>query len=201
MSPNNTARRATSLGFDPQPYPGGVHMCFIFDDEQERRRIMSRYIESGLRSGEQVAYFVDTMSPEEFRGHLAQMGLEPPPRDDRRLLVSAAQATYCPDGCFRVERMLQTLQDARAQSCLEHFPGLRVAGEMNWALRGLPGSDRLIEYESKVNRVLWQTGVTAICQYDARLFDGATLYRLLKVHPLMIVKGQVVKNPYYLESA
>jgi hypothetical protein len=43
--------------------------------------------------------------------------------------------------------------------------------------------------------------VTAICQYDTRLFDGETLYRLLTVHPMMIVRGRVVRNPYYTAVA
>ena len=37
-----------------------------------------------------------------------------------------------------------------------------------------------------------------MCQYDARLFDGATLFKVLQIHPFMVAQGQVVRNPYYL---
>jgi hypothetical protein len=40
---------------------------------------------------------------------------------------------------------------------------------------------------------------TACCQYDARRFDGETIMDVLSVHPVMIVRGQLVKNPYYIE--
>ena len=55
-----------------------------------------------------------------------------------------------------------------------------------------------MEYEALVNTVLDTHPVTPICQYDARRFDGATLLNVLKVHPMMIVQGQIVHNPYYM---
>ncbi len=41
-----------------------------------------------------------------------------------------------------------------------------------------------------------ESGLQAHCQYDARRFDGATLFDVLKVHPMMIIRGQVVRNPF-----
>jgi hypothetical protein len=37
-----------------------------------------------------------------------------------------------------------------------------------------------------------------MCLYDARLFDGATLFKVLQVHPYMIARGQIVRNPFYV---
>lgn len=71
---------------------------------------------------------------------------------------------------------------------------------MSWALKGVPGSDRLMEYEARVNDLLVKYPVTAICQYDARKFDGATILQCLKVHPHMIVHGQIIRNPYYMKT-
>ena len=69
---------------------------------------------------------------------------------------------------------------------------------MSWALRGIPGSEGLIEYEALINTISQTQPVTPICQYDARRFDGATLLNVLRVHPLMIVQGRIVHNPYYI---
>jgi hypothetical protein len=38
-----------------------------------------------------------------------------------------------------------------------------------------------------------------MCQYDARRFDGATLFKVLQVHPYMVAQGQIVRNPFYLK--
>ena len=68
---------------------------------------------------------------------------------------------------------------------------------MTWALKGVPGSDKLIEYESGINNLIESHPMTVICQYDANQFDGATLMDVLRVHPYMIAQGRIVSNPYY----
>jgi hypothetical protein len=59
--------------------------------------------------------------------------------------------------------------------------------------------ERLMEYEAMVNDVLVTHPITAICQYDANCFDGATILDVLRVHPMMIVQGQIVRNYYYMK--
>jgi hypothetical protein len=54
-----------------------------------------------------------------------------------------------------------------------------------------------MEYEANGKVFLNKYPVTVVCQYHADKFDGATLLECLKVHPFMIVYGQIVRNPYY----
>jgi hypothetical protein len=204
MSAENAAtlqsRPMISLGFDAEPYPMGTHMCFIFNDEDERRRVMSKYIQSGLDTREQVGYFVDTMSPEDLKIWLREHGVTLPAElDGQQYSIVEADRTYCPDGTFDVDRMIETVAEAHFRSIREGYAGARVTGEMTWAKGGLPGSENLAEYESRVNVLVRTVPTTAVCQYDAQRFDGATLYDILSVHPMMIVHGQVVRNPYYIE--
>jgi hypothetical protein len=196
----SSGQRNISLGFDDQPYPAGTHMCFIFNDEAERRKVMSAYVQSGLDGGEQVGYYVDTMSPEDLKDVLRDLGVKLPEElDDKQYRFGRTESIYCPDGTFKTERMLDTLAQAHHRSIAEAYVGARITGEMTWALKGYPGSEDLIEYESRINILVRDVPTTAICQYDARCFDGATLYGVLSVHPMMIVHGQVVRNPYYVE--
>jgi hypothetical protein len=51
---------------------------------------------------------------------------------------------------------------------VEGYPALRVTGEMTWALRGMPGFERLVEYEAKPNESIPGNKCLAICQYDRR---------------------------------
>ncbi|MCX6560729.1 MAG: MEDS domain-containing protein [Candidatus Aminicenantes bacterium] len=195
-------RRDISLGFTPDSFPEGTHMCYIFNDENQRREVVAAFLDSGLKEGEKVGYFVDTVTPEEMLSYLRGLGVKIPDRPaPAALSVSKAEDTYCPDGTFVPDRMLDTLRAYYASSLAEGFRGSRVSGEMSWALKGLPGSRRLVEYEAKVNDVVLEYPVTAICQYNANLFDGGTLFDVLSVHPMMVVNGQVAKNPYYIQQA
>jgi hypothetical protein len=188
------------MGFTKQTFPAGTHMCLIYNDDAERKRLISKFIDSGLATGEKVSYFADLATPSEIRQWLANKGVDlPEDEQDDRFGVLVAEKTYCPTGEFVPESMLDTLRAYYKQAVDDGYTGARVSGEMSWALRGVPGSNRLMEYEAQVNNVLATHPVTAICQYDATKFDGATIFDVLSVHPMMIVHGQIVQNPYYLK--
>jgi hypothetical protein len=76
--------------------------------------------------------------------------------------------------------------------------GARATAEMTWALNNIPGVERLIEYEAKINDVLKTHPLTTLCQYDTRKFSGGMIFELLNVHPVMIVHGQIMRNPFYV---
>ncbi len=187
----------TDIGFTQGTFPAGTHMCLIYSDESERRKTIGKFLESGLLAGEKVAYFADTLTPAEVRAWLQEMGIALPESDG--FAITAAEKTYCASGEFVPAAMLQTLREFYRQAKLEGYPNARVSGEMSWALRDIPGTNRLMEYEALVNDVLVTHPVTAICQYDASRFSGATILNVLKVHPMMVVRGQIVQNPYYMK--
>lgn len=186
-----------SMGFTKETFPAGTHMCLIYSNENERKKIIGKFIASGIIGREKVSYFADMMKPEEVRDWLLNMEIELP--DDERFSVLVAERTYCPDGVFVPDRMLDTLRQFYDHAKEDGYSDSRVSGEMSWALRGIPGSDRLMEYEALVNEVLVTHPVSAICQYDANKFSGATILDVLKVHPMMVVHGQIVRNPYYMK--
>lgn len=193
---STSQRRMVSLGFTDNEFPIGTHMCFIYDDENERRRIIAKYLDAGLREREKVSYFVDTMPVDEVRDWLAVMGVKIP--KDNQLTIASAEKTYCPHGKFVPVEMIDGLRAFHEGSLREGYAGARVSGEMSWSLRGIPDSERLIEYENLLNIAFEKYPIVALCQYNARRFSGAIILDVLKVHPVMIVNGQVVKNPYYI---
>ena len=195
----NTRRPKVDFGFCEEQFPAGTHMCLIYNSEDERERVIAQYIQSGLAQKEKVAYFFVERTPVQIRTWLHEYGLaDLPVWDEQHFDIQPAVATYCPHGRFDPGEMLETLKGFHTTATAENYTGSRVTGEMDWALQGIPGSERLMEYEAKVNQVIVDYPVNAICQYDARRFDGATILECLKVHPYMIVRGQIVQNPYYL---
>jgi hypothetical protein len=171
----------------------GAHLCLIYDDETERREVVARFVEEGLSGGERVAYFTDA-EPLAVRSWLDERGLELPEPPAFSLLE--ARSVYCPDGQFLPERMPPYWHSFHMDAADLGFPAARATGETSWS-REVPGGDRIVEYEANLNAVLADLPVTALCQYDVRRFDGATIFDILRVHPLMLVGGQVVRNPYY----
>lgn len=175
-------------------YQPGTHVCLIYDDEAERREVVAQFIAEGVVGGERVAYFSDA-EPEVACQWLSERGLELPPAP--RFSSYHARDVYCPQGSFDPERMYgywhAFYDDAQAHG----FARARATGETSWS-REVEGGERIVEYEARLNDVLATMPVTALCQYDVRRFDGATILDVLRIHPLMLVGRQVVRNPYYL---
>jgi hypothetical protein len=195
---NHTHNRQVSLGFTPDLYPEGTHICYLYDNEEERKHFMSAYVSSGIDEREAVTYLADA-APDMLERAIEELGIAAPLQERQdQLTVATAVETYCPGGRFVPETMLDCLRDMYAFHRATGCAGARATGEMTWALHDIPGSDRLIEYEGRINDLLETYPLTVICQYDTRRFDGATIFEVLSVHPIMIVHGQIMRNPFYI---
>ncbi|PCH60377.1 MAG: hypothetical protein COC19_06020 [SAR86 cluster bacterium] len=190
--------RMIKLGACDELFPEGTHMCLIYDNDEERRESISKFIKDGLCAGERVGFYFDTINPGEVHDWIDDLDVKSgqvTPQEGLEILD--AVSCYCPEGHFDPDDFLERMGDFCPSSLEAGFSGSRVTGEMTWSLRGLPGSERIAEYESRFDKISIEQRPSAICQYDARKFNGATLLQILKVHPHMIVHGQIVRNPYY----
>lgn len=164
------------MGFTNEQFPAGTHMCMIYNSEEERKKIISEYLGAGISSQERVAYFADEATPDQILEWLSELGVQNAAADElENFSVSTTAETYYHGNCFVPDKMLNKLKDFYNASKEDNYSACRVTGEMSWALKGVPGSDQLMVYEAKVNDVVAEYPVTAICQYDANKFDGATI--------------------------
>lgn len=193
-----TERRQIPLGFTRETVEEGQHICYLYNDDFERRRVMAKYLESGLLEGEKVLYMVDDMTPHEMYGVLDDLDVDVRSKKNHFIISEAAPA-YCPTGVFGADEMLDVIRDFYMNAMADGHTGARATGEMSWCLvEGRAAPEELMAYEAKLNHLLMGHPCTACCQYDTRRFDGETLMDVLSVHPVMIVRGQLVKNPFYV---
>jgi hypothetical protein len=197
----NDQQQEVDLGFTLEIVPDCHHVCLIFDDEAQRRKIVSEYLAAGLKQGDIVRYFADTTSPTDVRAWLMEMGLDLTQAEETgAFAIATAEKAYCPSGQFVPPEVIANMEARYAMAKQAGYRGSRACGEMTWALRSIPGSDRLLEYETRINLITETFPYIGMCQYDARLFDGATLFKILQVHPYMVAQGQIVRNPFYMRS-
>ena len=191
--------KESSVQMGKLSFPAGTHMCLIYSDESERRNIIGRFIKNGLRFGEKVYYSSDTMSPDDMLDWFRNMwGAAREGVISDQLSIQEALKQFCPSGEFVPDVIFDHLRTNYQSARKSNYPGMRFSGEMSWALQGVPGSNRLMEYEANLNKVFMQYPITGICQYNENIFNRATIQNILKVHPVMIVGGQIIENPYYM---
>jgi hypothetical protein len=188
-----------SLGFTNDQTPAGTHICQIFSDDAERSEALLKFLVSGLATGERAACFSEKVTEQTIRGFFVDHQLAYDElRDSGAFSLSGTREVYFQDNRFDPDRMLAVLSQYYQASLEMGFCGARVIGEMSPEVQQIKGGERLLEYESRVSLLLKTHPVTSVCQYDARVFDGATIMDILKVHPLMVVRGAVVQNPFFI---
>lgn len=189
-----------SLGFTDEKVPVGTHMCLVFTKHEERVDSLLKFLLSGLQAGERTACFSGKLTEKTLREYLANNNISYDERKTGKAIILAGTSeVYFEGGVFDPDRMLNTLTAYYDEAVQLGFPASRVIGEMIPEVQHVPGGERLLEYESRVSILLRDHPITSICQYNANLFDGATIMEVLKVHPKMIINGMVISNPFYIQ--
>jgi len=177
----------------------GDHLCCIYETEQEHRALLTPFMRQGLDRGEKIVYIVDARSAEQILSYLREVGLDVKDYlNSGQLKVLLVDESYMLEGVFDPDGMIRLLEKETRRALDEGYSALRVTGEMSWALRGLPGSERLMEYESKLNMFFPGNKCLAICQYDRRKFKPKVLLDVLTTHPIAIVGTEVFDNFYFM---
>ncbi|MBU1171157.1 MAG: MEDS domain-containing protein [Proteobacteria bacterium] len=189
-----------SLGFTDEKEPVGTHMCLVYTEDEERVDSLLKFLLSGLQGGERTACFSDKLTEETIREYLLKNHISYDERKaEKAITITGTSDVYFQNGVFDPDRMLNTLITYYKEAQELGFPASRLIGEMTPEIQQVPGGERLLEYESRVSILLRDHPVTTVCQYNANLFDGATILEVLKVHPKMIINGTVITNPFYIE--
>jgi len=166
----------------------GDHLCCLYETEEEHRAVLTPYMRQGLERGEKVLYIADAHIAEGVLAYLRADGLEVEPYLARgQLSILTADDAYMRQGVFDPDGMIALLRTETARALAEGYSALRASGETTWALRGLPGSGRLIEYEAKLNTFFPGSQCLGLCQYDRRRVDPAVLLEVLATHPTAVV--------------
>jgi signal transduction histidine kinase len=177
----------------------GDHLCCIYQAEEEHRALLSPFLRQGLDQNEKVIYVADSHAAETILEYLREDGVDVESCFARgQLSVLTREEAYMREGIFDPDRMIALLQKETQRAIDEGYAALRVTGEMTWALHGLPGSDRLVEYEAKLNEFFPGSRCLAICQYDGQRFGADVLLGVLRAHPIAVIGTEICGNFYYI---
>ena len=188
----------------------GNHLCCLYETKEEHRAVLTFFVRQGLERGEKALCIVDSVAEgkvdvhnvETVLSYLRDDGLDVDDYLARRQLVFCTHdATYMQKGVFDPESMIALLRAETEQALGEGYAALRVSDEMTWVLQGLPGSERLIEYEARLEDFLRGSQCLLLYQYDRRRWKARVLLDVLHTHPVAVVGTEVYDNPYYIPPA
>lgn len=175
------------------------HVCLIYESKEEQLRTIVPFISEGIKRGEQCVYIADENTSTEVLKALENAGAHTDSAvKSGALVICDKYASYLKTGKFDPNEMMEFLVQFSEQSKKQGYPMLRLTGEMSWALGNDSGINRLIEYESKLNRMYKHLDAVGICQYNRNRFEPAILRGVLYTHPTVGVRDTLVTNPVYV---
>jgi len=192
-----TTRSVTLCG---ESLEGPRHICAFFDSREEQYEVLLPYFKEGLDNQEEVITIFEGYAHCEHCERLTKGGL---PVEEKmaagQLKVLASEETYLKDSVFSSERMFNMLEQALTDAQNGPYGAVRTCGDMEWALKNLPGTDELMEYEARVNLLTPKYNCTLLCVYDISRFSGQAIADVLASHSHVILNGRIHKNPHFRE--
>ncbi|WP_433295619.1 MEDS domain-containing protein [Actinoplanes sp. CA-030573] len=160
----------------------GTHLIALYRSEAEMARTAAAFIAAGLEAGDRVLYVVDERPPPSVRATLAA--------DDTNAEAAtvAGQFSVCrfadvyglpygPDRRAAADGFHATAELARSDG----FPGLRIVTEVGQT-QALGPFGEVLAWERLTTRLHQEEGVTSVCQYDQRYFNGEHVRLLAAEH-------------------
>ncbi len=176
----------------------GRHICALYQRPEEQLAIATAYIRAGLESGERCLYICGEVAIPEFRRALIDAGIDADFEEQRGALVlSDKRNGYLPKRVFDPDAMISLLQRAIQDALDAGFTGLCAAGDMTWLLDEAPGSDRLAEYEARLNDFYGTQKAHALCFYNRDRLPTHVVDHSLATHRQVLQGTVLLENPYY----
>ncbi|HHZ70355.1 MAG TPA: helix-turn-helix domain-containing protein [Methylococcaceae bacterium] len=171
------------------------HISSYYHDETEQWYALAPYLAPHLNDKARTLYIHDS-DTETITQQFLKHGYDPEALQRHKTLnLISSEQSYLLDGVFIPDRMLNFWQQHIGQAMMDGIEKILLTGEMGWALRGLPGSHLLCNYEIELDKFLKNFPmVTVVCQYPLKAFPGDIIFDSICAHPHLQVNDRLVSG-------
>lgn len=161
----------------------GDHVCLFYRSQKELLATLVPYVRLGLWRNERCFCVHSAEVRKQLVAELKAAGIEADRLIERGALVLLdPQEVYYDRGRFDPEVMTELLSTAIREAVEEGFSGFRASGDMRWALDEKPGCDRVLEYETLMQKFYPDNSAVGLCTYSVEHFSPEKLEQVLAVH-------------------
>jgi len=176
----------------------GDHLACIYKTKEEQLSTVIPFVLTGLKNNEKCIYIADENTKQEIIEAFRKVTDIDKYIKTNQLELLTKEEAYLKDGSFDPDQMIELLSRNEKKARKNGYNGLRVTGEMTWIFTKLPGVERLIEYEAKLNYFFPESKSTALCQYNEGKFNPEILLDVIHTHPTLIIYNNLYENPHFL---
>lgn len=166
------------------------HACLTFGEPEELFDLTAAFVRDGLSAGLKVVWLSEA-GPGRATAELARRGITV----GQALAAAELEGSLLSGQAFSASHAIGWLGGQIAACHQEGFPGLRVAVDMNWALRPVAGVEELPDFEERIAATVADTPVSVLCQYDRERFDSVTLATVAAFHTRSVAAATYHADP------
>jgi signal transduction histidine kinase len=175
------------------------HICVIYKTQDEQLAAALPYLKAGLERSERCLYVTGEHGSAPVLDALRQERIDVDHYlGTRALIVTEKHQTRPGNHRFEPDWWIDFLTQRKHEAVSDKFSGLRILGEMTWALGEHTPTERFIEFEAKFNFLAHEHDVRGLCLYNGNRFSPELTLSVLRTHPVVAYGGHVCKNPYYV---
>jgi hypothetical protein len=175
------------------------HVCAFFHSREDEYDVMLPFMAEGIDAGDRAVWILDKNDRGERLRRLGDTGVNTAAVvESGQLEVRPWENAHLTAGRFDQHAMIAMIE-AIASAGTGHGTGVtRLWANMEWAVGDFPGVHDIVEYESRINRMLPNYDIATVCVYDLNRFSASIVMDILRTHPQVIVGGILQENPFYV---
>jgi hypothetical protein len=176
------------------------HACAFFASNDEEQAVLAPFARDGLAANDRLVQILDNRHRKDRVARLESEGIDVDRATARGQLEMRPweQAYLSGSNGFDQDAMLALIQEVLKEGRNSGFAMTRLWANMEWALEDVPGVEKIVEYETRLNHVLPKYDDVVVCTYDLNKFSAATVMDILRTHPHVIVGGVLQQNPFFV---
>ena len=175
------------------------HVCAFFHTQGQEDKVLIPFFKEGIDRGEKAFCVLDFRVREHLLEKLRLAGIEVTSAEKRgQLEWKKWEETYVRNGRFDQEAMLALIRNVLSEGREKGFALTRFVGRMEWAHEHRAGINELVEYETRLNKILQGFPDPVICVYNLTKFNAGVVLDILRTHPVVIIGDLVAENPFFV---
>lgn len=179
--------------FDVKP---GDHVIAVITNEDDAA-LVGAYVSHGVEKGNVCSIVASASKVDALKEGIRSVGADVDQAvKDEKLMFFDPGPMGEKDGKFDVDTFCQKVADFADNAGSQGIKHIQNTGVMSW-LTDLSGTDDILYLEARLNEVFENRPISGMCIYDSRMVGGDVLIQLMRSHPKIWLRGEVVENLLY----
>ncbi|MFN2340180.1 MAG: MEDS domain-containing protein [Halanaerobium sp.] len=178
----------------------GDHTVLFYKQESEKTNAAFSFIKYSLDNELKCLYIEEAEKQKRVKDQFVKSSIDLKAYlNSGQLIFLTKEEAYGGPSEFKVDDMINLIEEKVKKARKENFKGLSITGELTGIVDFEGGKEEIIKYERKLHeRIFNKYPVIALCRYNLNQFDNQIIKAAIELHDYIVWQGELHENPYYI---